>query len=50
MLVERKRRERRRDDVAFFLIERRDRGSVWKYGSVLLAVAMLGFAVSLYLH
>ena len=50
MLVEKRRRERRRDDAVFFLIERRERGSVWKYGSVLFAVALLGFAVSLYLH
>jgi hypothetical protein len=40
----RRRHERRREDAGFFLIERRDRGNLWTYGSILLSVALFLFA------
>jgi hypothetical protein len=49
-MAERRRTERRIRDAGFFLIERRDRGSVWKYGSIVLAVVLLGVAGWLNLH
>ena len=49
-MAPRKIRERRREDAPFFLIERRGVGDVWKNGSVALAVGLLAFAVTLYLH
>ena len=39
-MAERKMRERRREEARFFLIERRDRGSIWVYGSILVAVGL----------
>ena len=37
-------RERRRKDAGFFVIERRDVGDLWKYGSILLTVGLLSLA------
>jgi len=41
MMLGRKIRERRREDAEFFLVERRDRGNIWTYGQILLAVGLL---------
>ena len=39
MLMKRRMQERRREDAEFFLVERRN-GDLWKYGSILLCVAL----------
>jgi hypothetical protein len=44
-MLEGSRLERRREDAAFIRIERRGRGSLWKYGSVALVVGLWGILV-----
>ena len=39
MLMKRRMQERRWEDAEFFLVERRN-GDLWKYGSILLCVAL----------
>jgi hypothetical protein len=40
--------ERRRQEARFFLIERRDRGNLWKFGNIALCVMLGVFIVWLY--
>jgi len=47
--VERRLHERRWRDAGFFLIERRN-GDLWKYGSILLGVALWAIGGWLFLH
>jgi hypothetical protein len=47
--VERRKLERRWREAGFFFVERRN-GDLWKYGSILLAVALWAVVGSLFLN
>jgi hypothetical protein len=40
-VIKRRAHERRRYDASFFLMERRS-GSLWKYGSIVVCVTLVG--------